>query len=193
MKVLIAEDDVVSRRLLKSHLEKWDYQVTETADGKEALAAFELDPHPIVIADWMMPGLDGIGLIHHIRAKKLPVYTYIILCTARTQREDLIQGMEAGWTILFPSRLIATSSARIAAGLRMLTLEHSLAEQNRILRHTQSALVQSENSPASASLPPASPPKSASRFPNSPIHCFSCARICSAVWRCWRPTVKPGI
>ena len=67
MKILIAEDENISRSLLKRTLEKWGYEVTATENGNEALEAFQNNNFSIVITDWMMPGMDGIELVKEIR------------------------------------------------------------------------------------------------------------------------------
>src|SRR5438093_1907037 len=82
MKVLIAEDDAVSRRLLQSFLEKWGYQVVVARDGAEAWQRFSADSDiALVVTDWMMPGLDGLELIRRLRASARPRYVYAILLT----------------------------------------------------------------------------------------------------------------
>ena len=67
MKVLIAEDDPVSRTVLRRTLEKWGHDVIATPDGDQAWAAFQHETFPVVISDWMMPGLDGLELVRRIR------------------------------------------------------------------------------------------------------------------------------
>ena len=68
MKVLVAEDDPVSRRLLQSYLERWGHEVVTAENGTAAWALFENENYPIVISDWMMPEMDGLELIGRIRA-----------------------------------------------------------------------------------------------------------------------------
>ena len=68
MKILIADDDSVSRRLLQSYLQKWGYEVIAAQDGAEAWRLFEDGQFPMVITDWMMPEIDGSGLLRRIRA-----------------------------------------------------------------------------------------------------------------------------
>src|SRR4051794_4589185 len=96
MKVLIAEDEPLSRRLLQSHLEKWGHEVTAAADGAVAWRLFQDGNYPLVISDWMMPEMDGPDLIRRIRACERPAYVYIILLTSLAQKQDVVQGMEAG-------------------------------------------------------------------------------------------------
>jgi signal transduction histidine kinase len=143
--VLIAEDDPTSRRLLESHLRKWGHEVTTAADGTQAWQLFEAAPYPLVISDWAMPGLDGVELIRRIRSCQGPRYVYAILLTAKSQKEDIVRGMEAG-ADSFLSKPVDREELRVhvQAGERIIRLERSLAEQNRALRAAQSALVQSE-------------------------------------------------
>jgi DNA-binding response OmpR family regulator len=96
MKVLIAEDDRDSRELLAWMLEKLDYQVVATANGKEAWDAFRKSRYRIVISDVRMPEVDGLELCRRIRQHKQSKYTYIIMITALIGKKDYLEGMEAG-------------------------------------------------------------------------------------------------
>jgi CheY-like chemotaxis protein len=96
MKVLLADDDPVSRRLLQSYLEKWGHQVTAACDGAEAWRLFEAGEFRIVLSDWIMPEMDGLELIRRIRSTTGRGYVYTILVSSRSQKEDLVEGMEAG-------------------------------------------------------------------------------------------------
>lgn len=145
MQVLIAEDDPVSRRLLQSYLQKWGYDVAAASNGAEAWGLFQTGTFPIVITDWMMPELDGLELIRRIRAANRPGYVHSTLLTARVQKEDLVEGMEAGADDFLTKPFDRDElRVRLRAAERFVNLEQSLAEQNRVLRETQSALVQSE-------------------------------------------------
>jgi signal transduction histidine kinase len=145
MKVLIAEDDSVSRRLLRDHLEKWGHEVIEAADGAAAWSVFESQPVPMVIADWMMPGMDGVELVRRIRALHITPYVYIILLTAKTQKADIVHGMEAGADDFVAKPFDREElRVRIKAGERVLRLERTLQEQNQALRDAEATLIQSE-------------------------------------------------
>ena len=143
MKVLIADDDPVSRRLLQNYLQKWGYEVTVAVNGLEAWQFFERDEFPVVISDWMMPELDGPELIRRIRACSQRSYVYTILLTARSQKEDLVEGMEAGADD-FVSKPFDRDElhVRLRAGERIIKLEQALKEQNRALLEAQAALKQ---------------------------------------------------
>jgi len=97
VKILIAEDDPVSRRLLEAFLSKWGYDIVVTSDGSEAWEILNEPEAPsLVISDWMMPNIDGLELCRKIREMKKSGYTYFIILTAKGKKEDVIQGLEAG-------------------------------------------------------------------------------------------------
>ncbi|MDH3602198.1 MAG: response regulator [Candidatus Tectomicrobia bacterium] len=145
MKILIAEDALVSRRLLQRHLEAWGHEVVAAVDGAEAWQLFITNEFPIVISDWMMPEIDGLELVRRIRASERPGYVYIILLTARAQTEDLVEGMEAGADDFVAKPFERDElRVRLRAGERIIQLEQTLARQNQELRETQAALIQSE-------------------------------------------------
>lgn len=145
MKILIAEDALVSRRLLEHHLQAWGHDVVAATDGAEAWQRFSADAFPIVISDWMMPEMDGLELVRRIRACERPGYVYIILLTAKSQTVDLVEGMEAGADDFVVKPFERDElRVRLRAGERVIQLEQTLARQNRELRETQAALIQSE-------------------------------------------------
>lgn len=128
MKILIAEDDAVSRRLIEKLLTRWGYDVVSFANGLDAWETLKEDDAPrFAILDWMMPGLDGVQLCQAIRSRKVEQYTYILLLTAKNEKEDVILGLEAGaddyLTKPFnPDEL----KARLHAGKRVLDLQAEL-------------------------------------------------------------------
>src|SRR5262245_42103906 len=145
MNVLVVEDDAISRRLLQSYLERWGYEVETAGHGGEAWILFQAGEYGIVVTDWMMPELDGVELIRRIRADERPGYVFTSRLTAKSQKEDLIQGMEAGADDFLSKPFDRDElRVRLRAGERIVLLEQSLAEQNRALREAQAALVQSE-------------------------------------------------
>ena len=140
MKVLIADDDAVSRRLLQSYLQKWGYEVTAAGDGAEAWRLFGAGSFPVVITDWMMPEIDGVELVRRIRAgpASRPGYVYAILLTAKSQKEDLVEGMEAGADDFLTKPFDRDElRVRLRAGERIILLEQNL-------REARAALIQAE-------------------------------------------------
>ena len=97
MKILIAEDDPVSVKILQFTLEHYGHEVVTAVNGLEAWDKFEADPVRVIVSDWMMPGLDGLQLCAKVRARPKTDYTYFILLTAiNTGRENLREAMNAG-------------------------------------------------------------------------------------------------
>lgn len=97
MRILIADDDRMSTMMLRKTLELWGFEVVVAHDGVAAWERISGDAPPaLMIVDWMMPGLDGIELCRRIRATPLRSPVYVILLTARTSRQDLVAGLEAG-------------------------------------------------------------------------------------------------
>ena len=97
MKILIAEDEPISRRLLEAFLCDWGYQVQVTMDGSEAWDEIQKPEAPsLVISDWIMPNMDGLELCGNIRKMERSGYTYFIILTAKGRKEDIIKGLEAG-------------------------------------------------------------------------------------------------
>ena len=97
MKILIADDSIVSRHLLEATLHRWGYDVVAACDGLEALETLQQPNAPsLAILDWMMPGLTGPEVCKRIRQRAHEPYTYILLLTSKSLKEDLIEGMEAG-------------------------------------------------------------------------------------------------
>lgn len=97
MRVLIAEDDSISRRMLEAFLVKWGYEVQVATEGEEAWGVLQGNDAPrLAVLDWMMPGRDGIDICRSIRQRKGRAYIYILLLTARGQKEDIVEGLEAG-------------------------------------------------------------------------------------------------
>ena len=135
MNVLIADDDAASRLMLQSLLTAWGYNVTAACDGDEAWRILcEPEPPQLVILDWMMPGLNGLELCSRSRTAGLPHYLYVILLTARTVKEDLIVGMEAGADDFIGKPFEKLElKARLTAAARIISLERSLEEKNRKL------------------------------------------------------------
>lgn len=134
MRILIADDDPVSRRVLLGYLQKWGHDVVVASDGAEAWRLFEADDFPLVISDWMMPELDGPELIRRIRGVERPEYTYTILLTGRAQKEDLVEGMDAGADDFVTKPFDRDElRVRLRAGERIVGLERKLVEQARAL------------------------------------------------------------
>lgn len=141
MRILIAEDEPVSRRLLQSYLQKWGHEVVVTTNGLEAWQMFEQNEFPLVITDWMMPEMDGVDLIRRIRQSERSFHVYILLLTALSQKEDVVAGMESGADDFVTKPFDRDElRVRLRVGERVSALERKLAEQTRELTELRAAL-----------------------------------------------------
>ena len=131
MKILIADDDDITRLLLSSTLTKLGHEVHEAVNGRQAWLAWLAGEFPLIISDWMMPDLDGLEFCRRIRADTRLDYTYIILLTSRAGKNNYLEAMAAGAddfvTKPFEKEAFA---ARIHVAERILRLHASLRAMN---------------------------------------------------------------
>jgi two-component system, cell cycle response regulator len=135
-RVLIAEDDPVSRRMLEAFLTKSGYQVVAAADGVDALRILSAeDAPPLAILDWVMPGLEGPQVCERVRAQPDRPYVYLLLLTARSQKKDLLKGLQSGADDYLTKPFDAQElRARLHVGQRILDLQESLIAAREELR-----------------------------------------------------------
>ncbi len=135
VKLLVADDDPLSRRLLE-HLLTRDYEVTVVADGLQAWEALQSSDRPrLLVLDWMMPHLDGPELCRRLRQMPQVEPCYVLLLTAKQAVADIVAGLEAGADDYItkpfePEEL----RARVRVGVRVLELQIALAERVRELQ-----------------------------------------------------------
>ena len=129
MRILIAEDDPVSRLLLETHLKRWGHEPVPTTNGNAAWEVMQGDDAPgLAILDWMMPGLDGVEVCRRARAQAKAPPRYIILLTARADRHDTVEGLGAGADDYVTKPFDAAElRARVGVGVRVLGLHGELA------------------------------------------------------------------
>lgn len=127
-KVLLADDDAISRRLLGSALARWGYEAVMVGDGAAAWEVLSSPDAPhLAILDWQMPGLSGVEICRLVRARSDRHYTYLLLLTARTQQADIITGLDAGADDYVPKPFHPEElRARLRAGRRLTNLETDL-------------------------------------------------------------------
>jgi phosphoserine phosphatase RsbU/P len=135
MRVLIAEDERITRASLARQLESWGHKVTAAEDGQAALDAYSAAEFDIVITDWEMPRLSGVELIRQIRQIERSEYVYVIMLTGRSDKTDVVNGIEAGADD-FVSKPFDREELRVRllAGERIVRLEQELSRQNLELR-----------------------------------------------------------
>ncbi len=136
MKILIAEDDAVSRHLLENLLAKGGYQVVAVEDGASAWQLLQAPDAPrLALLDWMMPGMDGLEVCREARRRVTGPYIYILLVTARDAKLDVIEGLDSGaddylTKPFHPQEL----RARLRVGKRILELEDNLVAAREVLQ-----------------------------------------------------------
>jgi CheY-like chemotaxis protein len=135
MKILIAEDDAVSRRVLEATLTKFGYEVIVAADGAEAWKLLQHEDAPrLAILDWMMPEIDGVEICRRLRRVPNPTPSYLILLTAKSSKEDIVTGLDAGANDYLTKPFDrAELRARVQVGAHVLELQSKLAERVREL------------------------------------------------------------
>jgi diguanylate cyclase (GGDEF)-like protein len=135
VRILIAEDDAVSRHVLATTLTKWGHEVVITSTGLEAWAEIQKPDTPLLaILDWMMPGMDGLEVCRQVRQKITATPIYLILLTALSRKEDLIQGLEAGADDYLTKPFNRHElRVRLQAGARIVDLQRTLSERVREL------------------------------------------------------------
>ena len=146
MRILVAEDDAVTRKILAVTLERLGWEVITASDGTAAWDTLETlggeNAPELVLLDWMMPGMDGIEICRKLRSTPGFEFIYIILLTSRSEKEDLAMGLMAGANdyIAKPFHPIELES-RVRVGVRMVKLQRSLAsrvtELEAALAHVQ--------------------------------------------------------
>ena len=132
MKILIAEDDAVSRMILRRAVEKVGHECLAAEDGDDAWELYRKTPDvDAIISDWMMPGMDGLELCRKIRSEERDGYTYFIFLTALGDRDHLLMGLEAGADDYLSKPLDRDElQVRLISARRVTQLHRRLAYQN---------------------------------------------------------------
>jgi diguanylate cyclase (GGDEF)-like protein len=127
MKILIAEDDPVSSRILQKNLENWDYETVLARSGPAAWQSLQDESMRLAILDWMMPGMDGVEVCRKIRRRRKYKYTYIILLSAKDRKQDIIAGLSSGADDYMTKPVnFLELRARLKTGRRIIDLEDKL-------------------------------------------------------------------
>ena len=147
MRILIAEDDAVSRRGIESSLDKLGYEVISTSDGASALKVLQSADAPrLALLDWMMPEMDGIDICKSVRSVPTDSPPYIILLTAKTSKESIVEGLDSGADDYVTKPFDrAELFARLQVGCRILELQSTLTDRVRQLEATLAQVKQLED------------------------------------------------
>ena len=137
MRILIADDEPMSRRMLQSLLAKWGYEVVAAEDGDAAWEMLKSPDAPrMALLDWMMPGQNGVDLCRTLRKLRPEPYTYILLLTAKDAKDSVVEGLESGADDYLTKPFNPPElKARIRVGLRVLDLEDNLVQAREAMRY----------------------------------------------------------
>jgi len=141
--VLVVDDSRLQRKLLTLALKHWGFDVAEAASGEEALEKAAAQRPDLVLSDWMMPGMSGLDLCRHFRQNDGDDYTYFILLTSKSEKEEVALGLDTGADDFLIKPVDNNElRARITAGDRLIEMQRSMAESNRVLSETLGELQQ---------------------------------------------------
>ena len=140
-RILVAEDDMVSREMICTRLEKWGYEVIATDNGMDAIMALRKKDAPtLAIMDWMMPGMDGLEICRRVR--EVDRVLYIIMLSARGSKANLLEGLRAGADDYLVKPFDKDElHARILVGLRVMATHAALVGRVRELEANTPVLV----------------------------------------------------
>ncbi|HEY3999505.1 MAG TPA: response regulator [Candidatus Xenobia bacterium] len=136
VRILLAEDDEISRMILEDMLLSWGYEVIAVEDGTQALDVLnQEDPPRLAVLDWMMPGMDGLQVCREVRSRRQEPYIYLLLLTARFEKEDIVEGLDAGADDYLVKPVDGHEfKVRLRAGRRVLDLQEELISAREVLR-----------------------------------------------------------
>lgn len=141
MKILVVDDDPVSALVLRKTLERMGHEPVVAANGHDALDWHQRQRFPVIVSDWMMPRMDGLTLCRLVRDEPGDAYTYFILLTAKVQRRDRIEALQAGVDDFLTKPLDPGElAARMGAADRILVWDRKLHELNASLLASSRAL-----------------------------------------------------
>jgi two-component system, cell cycle response regulator len=136
LKILIADDEALSRRLLEKTLERAGYEVVAVENGRAAVRQLcQTDGPRLALLDWVMPELDGPGVCREVRLRQEDSYVYMVLLTSKESKEDIVAGLESGADDYLTKPFnVDELKARLRTGERILHLEGRLVEAREMMR-----------------------------------------------------------
>jgi two-component system, cell cycle response regulator len=137
MKILVAEDDHLSRMMLEKALRQAGYEVVAVDNGERALTELtQKEPPRLALLDWVMPGADGLTVCRGVRHRTEQAYTYLILLSSKETKADIVEGLEAGADDYLTKPFdVEELKARLRTGERILELEDRLVEARESMRY----------------------------------------------------------
>ncbi len=137
MRILIAEDEAISRRILESQLKQWGYEVISVRNGQEAWEILSAQDSPrLAVLDWEMPQMEGVEVCRRLRDRGQEPCIYVLLLTSRAEKESLVAAMSAGADDYVTKPFDAHElEVRLRAGRRIVELQEELISAREALRH----------------------------------------------------------
>lgn len=142
-RVLVVDDSKLQRKLLAVALTRWGFEVAEADCGAAALEQAARQKPDLILSDWMMPGMSGLELCRHFREMHGDDYSYFILLTSKSEKDEIALGLDSGADD-FLSKPVDNNElrARITAGERIMEMQRSMAQANAALSETLGELQQ---------------------------------------------------
>lgn len=136
-RVLVVDDSHLQRSILVASLKKWGFRVTEADSGEAAMEICRQELPDLILSDWMMPGMNGIEFCRAFRDISNEAYSYFILLTSKSEKNEVAQGLDAGADD-FLTKPVSSNElrARISAGERILRMQRELFQKNQIVSET---------------------------------------------------------
>lgn len=132
--VLVVDDSRLQRRILVSSLKKWGFEVVEADCGEAALEICKTSPPDLILSDWVMPGMSGLEFCKAVRELPNDAYSYFILLTSKSEKNEVAQGLDAGADDFLIKPVSSDElRARISAGDRILGMQRELSKKNRMI------------------------------------------------------------
>jgi DNA-binding response OmpR family regulator len=144
MRILVAEDDAVSRLMLEAMLEEWGHEVIIAADGHQALAELQKENRAsMAILGWKISGLDGPEICRRLRREQTATPAYILILTGKNRKEDVVAGLDAGANDYLTKPFDREEfRARVQVGATVVKLQQNLNERVKELEASISQVKQ---------------------------------------------------
>ncbi|WP_299563053.1 SpoIIE family protein phosphatase [uncultured Sulfitobacter sp.] len=135
--VLVVDDSRLQRKILTSSLKRWGFEVAEASSGDQALKMIQMQRPDLILSDWIMPGMSGLELCRRFREIEGDQYSYFILLTSKSEKEEVARGLDSGADDFLTKPVDSNElRARIRAGERLVDMQRSMARSNRRLSET---------------------------------------------------------
>lgn len=135
--MLVVDDSRLQRKILSSSLKRWGYEVMEAESGEAALELCEQRLPELILSDWMMPGMSGIEFCKAFRGLSADSYSYFILLTSKSEKNDVAEGLDAGADDFLTKPVDGHElRARLTAGQRILEMQRELTLKNQVITET---------------------------------------------------------